>query len=154
MRRRNEGKPAGQLPGGESTVRPREPGLKALAAAQTARPAHRAPRPPGQVRPRPSERPRLRLRGFLLALPDRLSIPDPEGRGHGPEQPVGGRILARHAPVPRRLRTYQPWCLESGGTFQAFLRWALGECVRVRRGAVWLGGVRPSPASPGSKAGC
>lgn len=29
----------GRLPGGESTVRPREPGLKALAAAQTPRPA-------------------------------------------------------------------------------------------------------------------
>lgn len=98
--RRNEGRPAGQLPGGESTVRPREPGLKALAAAQTARPAHRVPRPPGQVPPRPSGRPRLSLHGFLIALLDHLSVPDPEDRGHGPEQPVGGRIPLDTHPFP------------------------------------------------------
>lgn len=104
----NEGRRAGELPGSESTVRTREPGLKTLAAAQTERPAHLEPRPPGQTPPRPSGRPPLRLRGFLLELPDRRSVPYHAGCGHGLQQPVGGRMLARHAPVPRCLRAYQP----------------------------------------------
>lgn len=87
--------------------------------------------------------------------------PEPAERGHGLEQPVGGRLLARHAPAPRRLRAYQPWALEPGGTFQAspptLPSRVLGERVRVRRGAVRCDAVwllcAPRPRLQGGRRG-
>lgn len=130
---------------------PARPGLKAPAAAQTARPAHREPRP-SVPPPSPGGRLHSRLGRHPPSLLGRARSPEHAARGHGLEQPVGGRILSPYAPAARRLRADQPWALETSGTFQAsslsptpgHFPGARRACARapwcgaVRCGAVWL----------------
>lgn len=143
---------------------PARPGLKAPAAAQTARPAHREPRP-SVPPPSPGGRLHSRLGRHPPSLLGRARSPEHAARGHGLEQPVGGRILSPYAPAARRLRADQPWALETSGTFQASsLSPTPGHFPGARRAcarAPWCGAVRcglasvrPSPASLGRKAGC
>jgi hypothetical protein len=162
-RGRRERNTAGQLPDGESTVRPREAGFKGSGSC-----ADGSPRPPRAppTRHRPAPLPEgalhLHLNGFLLALPGRVCVPRACGawtRSRAARRRPSPRSARTRSPPPPRLPTLGSgtrWNFPGLPAHPPFPGARRASARAPRCGAVRCGlaAVCPSPASPGRKAGC